>query len=175
MAAKAFAGLNLPPICKVPPVMLCNPKRPAIQTSRLRIILAKASGSSPMTGAVFTVPETSDFSNRLRMGVRRLVRPGLGRASCRELCLGKRGDTKTRNMVSVRDALNTRFDVYDNGLNQACGKNGSLCPPSMNTRKDLVRKGNSCGLVDNTGNANEMGFNPPSRNPLERPCPLRGR
>jgi hypothetical protein len=53
-------------------------------------------------------------------------------------------------MISVRDALNTRFDLLQNGLNQACGANGDLCLPSLNSRKDLVRDGtggNSCGVA----------------------------
>jgi hypothetical protein len=79
------------------------------------------------------------------------------------------------NMVSVRDALNTRFDIYDGGLNQTCGNNGSGCPPSANARKDLLKGSgggqNACGIQPN-GNTgwlvpdNAMAYLPDSTAPL---------
>ena len=53
--------------------------------------------------------------------------------------------------MPVTQALNTRFDIYDNGNSTAMrhhAPNGSLCPPSINTRKDLVRRA--------TGNGNKL-------------------
>jgi len=65
-------------------------------------------------------------------------------------------DTETGSIISVRDALNTRFGIYDQGLNNACGNNGSLCPPSMNIRKDLALDGtgNTFAKVGLTNNNN---------------------
>ena len=61
---------------------------------------------------------------------------------------------KTGVQVSVLDALNTRFDVYANGLNQACGNSNQLCPPSNNSRKDLMHKGNTSNCAFASGNGN---------------------
>ena len=52
------------------------------------------------------------------------------------------------------DALNTRFDVYANGLNQACGNSNGLCPPSANSRKDLMHTGNTGNCAFSSGNGN---------------------
>src|SRR5262249_7746178 len=62
--------------------------------------------------------------------------------------------TETGSIISVRDALNTRMGIYDQGLNNACGNTGASCPPSTNIRKDLVLNGNGnafnkVGLTNN--------------------------
>jgi hypothetical protein len=60
---------------------------------------------------------------------------------------GSTVDTETGNIISLRDALNTRFGIYDSGnLNQPCGNDGAGCPPSANIRKDLVLDGNGNNL-----------------------------
>src|SRR3546814_9557518 len=51
-------------------------------------------------------------------------------------------------MTSVSTAINTRFDIYDNGWAAGCG---GACPAAQNTGKDLVRTnaapgGNNCAL-----------------------------
>src|SRR3546814_13788751 len=51
-------------------------------------------------------------------------------------------------MSSVSTAINTRFDIYDNGWAAGCG---GACPAAQNTGKDLVRTnaapgGNNCAL-----------------------------
>jgi hypothetical protein len=60
---------------------------------------------------------------------------------------GSTVDTETGNIITLRDALNTRFGIYDSGnLNQPCGNDGAGCPPSANIRKDLVLDGNGNNL-----------------------------
>ena len=57
-------------------------------------------------------------------------------------CLEGTGvDTKTGANVSVTDALNSRFDIYDNG---SCPSPGS-CPASINSVKDVIRSANANG------------------------------
>jgi Flp pilus assembly protein TadG len=164
MHAIAFAGLDSA-ICKVPPLMLCNPNESADPDFTIANYVGKGVRLVANDGGGIYGPGNFGF---LAAG---LVTNGGNGASVLRQILGKvalaadcvHGDgvtTDPGNMVNVRDALNTRFDIYDNGLNQACGKNaaenGAQCPPSINTRKDLVQKGNgnnNCGLVAN-GNAN---------------------
>ncbi|MFA7586170.1 MAG: pilus assembly protein, partial [Novosphingobium sp.] len=64
--------------------------------------------------------------------------------------------TEPGAMMNVIRFLNTRFDIYDNA--DAAGNNcysGNMCPPSDNSRKDLVQKGtaalaqNDCQLANN--------------------------
>src|SRR3546814_1966569 len=64
-------------------------------------------------------------------------------------CVAEDGvTTAPGNMTSVSTAINTRFDIYDNGWAAGCG---GACPAAQNTGKDLVRTnaapgGNNCAL-----------------------------
>src|SRR5207248_8569410 len=61
-------------------------------------------------------------------------------------CVSATGvSTKPGASVSVTDALNTRFDIYDS--NVSC-PSGGLCAASINSTKDVVRPGNA----NNNGN-----------------------
>src|SRR3546814_6262685 len=52
-------------------------------------------------------------------------------------CVAEDGvTTAPANMTSVSTAINTRFDIYDNGWAAGCG---GACPAAQNTGKDLVR------------------------------------
>jgi Flp pilus assembly protein TadG len=158
LSAVAFAGVESA-ICKVPPLMLCNPAEATdpdftigdYAGKGIRLV-ANDGGNNVAPGNFGFLAAGLDTAG----GGAALLRKILGRANVPADCVAGDGvTTDPGNMVSVRDALNTRFDIYDNGLNQACGSNGALCPPSLNTRKDLVQKGNSCTLVNNaTGNPN---------------------
>ena len=160
MTAVAFAGLSSA-VCKVPPLMLCNPSETADPEFTIANYIGKGVRLVANDGGGNYTPGNFGFlaSGLGTTGVNgaAVLRKVLGRASLAEDCVSGDGvTTDPGNMVSVRDALNTRFDIYDNGLNQACGNDGSLCPPSINTRKDVLQKGpaNACTLVDNTGSGN---------------------
>jgi len=58
ISATAFAGLDSA-ICKVPPLMLCNPNEGSDPSFTIANSLGRASGSSPMTAAESTGQETS--------------------------------------------------------------------------------------------------------------------
>jgi hypothetical protein len=66
-------------------------------------------------------------------------------------CVATRGmPTEPGDKQSVRAAVNTRFDIYDNG-NQTCPPGGT-CSPSRNARKDLVHTNdNNCATSGNNG------------------------
>ena len=147
---QAFAGLG-EAICRVPPVMLCNPNEASDPDFTIANYIGKGVRLIANDGGGNYTPGNFGFLD---------VGQGNG-ANSLAAVLGRQGDpgdcsqgggvtTEPGNMISVRDALNTRFDMYDQGLNQACSNNGSLCPPSANSRKDLIRKNtgnNSCGFA----------------------------
>lgn len=153
----AFAGLGSA-LCKVPPVMMCNPREsadPEFTTanytgSGLRLI---ANDQGGLYGpGVFGYLETNAGNGAIATArtLGREVPPGD--------CISVDGaDVKPGQQISVLDALNTRVGVYANGLNNVCGPNDALCPPPANARIDLLRKGGSCAI----GNSGfQVGPNP---------------
>jgi hypothetical protein len=150
MNASAFAGMG-GAVCRVPPLMMCNPNESTDPNFTLanyvgkgiRLIANDGGGTYGPGNFGFLDVGAGNGASVLREQLGRLIGPGD--------CVAENGvSTQTGSIISVRDALNTRFDVYDNGVNQTCSANGSLCPPAANTRKDLVRKGTgngSCGFT----------------------------
>lgn len=146
LSARAFAGLG-EAICRVPPLMLCNPD----ETNDPDFTIANYVGKGIRLVA-------NDGGGNYGPGLFGFLEVGQGNGAIDlAMVLGRQGDPgdcaegsgvepNTGNMISVRDALNTRFDLLQNGLNQACGANGDLCLPSLNSRKDLLRDGNGCGF-----------------------------
>jgi hypothetical protein len=148
MAAGALAGLGSA-ICRVPPVMMCNPDEPeggtdteldfdadAYEGAGVRLVANDGGGG--YGPGVFGFLEVGVGSNLPEL------REAFGHTTPPGDCVAATGvDVSPGNMVSVRDSLNVRFDIYDNGsgLNTTCTANGSLCPPSANTRKDVLIAG----------------------------------
>ena len=146
----AFAGLGSA-ICKVPPVMMCNPEEAsgsldfdtfAHAGKGLRLIANDQGGYVP---GVFGYLETDAGSGASA------TRAVLGLPSPPGNCIATDGaDIKPGVQVSVLDALNTRMGVYANGLN-ICGTDGVNCPASGNSRIDLVKpnlntNGGACAI-----------------------------
>jgi Flp pilus assembly protein TadG len=155
MHAVAFAGLDSA-ICKVPPLMMCIPEESDDPDFTIADYVGKGIRLVANDGGGGYGPGNFGFlAGGLDTGGAngaKVLRQILGRSDQAGDCINADGvTTDPGNMVSVRDALNTRFDIYDNGINNpnACGTNGTLCPPSINTRKDLVQSGNACTLADN--------------------------
>ena len=142
----AFAGLGSA-ICKVPPIMMCNPREaadPEFTTANyaghgVRLI---ANDQGGLYGpGVFGYLETNAGNGAIATArtLGREVPPGD--------CISTDGaDIKPGEQISVLDALNTRVGVYANGLNNVCGPNGALCPPPANARIDLLKRGGSCAI-----------------------------
>lgn len=159
MNATAFAGLNQA-ICKVPPLMLCNPAEatdPDFTVANyigagMRLI----SDNSNTSGGTYAAGDFGFLASGLdTSGVNgaKVLRELLGQSMVPGDCVTGNGvTTDPGNMLTVRDALNTRFGIYEGGsLNNPCGNNGSSCPPSANIRQDLVLNGNGT-------TQNELGF-----------------
>ncbi|WP_309661004.1 Tad domain-containing protein [Sphingomonas sp.] len=145
ISAEAVAGLGTA-ICKSPPVMICNPAETGGNTSfdastyigkGLKLV-SVGNGSGAWVPGNFGYLDSgggSSGANGLKEALGWTTPPGN--------CIGGSGvNTKPGANVSVTDALNTRFDIYDS--NQACQSGGS-CPASINSVKDVVRSANANG------------------------------
>jgi len=148
ISATAFAGLNQA-ICKVPPVMLCNPAEstdPDFTTANyigkgIRLISNDGGGSYGPGNFGFLATNAGNGASVLAQELGASTVPGD--------CVQETGvTTDPGNMISVRDALNTRFGIY-NSVTNACGSSGSSCPPSANIRQDLVLRGKQNGKSSN--------------------------
>ena len=151
LAADAVAGLGSA-ICKVPPVMICNPQETAsIKTfdatgligAGLRLV-SVGGGNGSWAPGNFGYLDSFGGSNGAPG-----LREALGWNTPPGDCQPSNGvDTKPGASVSVTDALNTRFDIYDS--NVSC-PTGGLCGASIDSVKDVIRPanangGNSCKL-----------------------------
>ncbi len=144
--AAATAGLGSS-ICKVPPVMVCNPAEGSDPTfsanyvgKGLRLISVQNSGGNWASGNFGYIDVNGTAGNSLLA-----LKQSLAWISPPGDCLAESGiKTKPGANASVTDALNTRFDMYDSGGpgGSACPSGGS-CPPSTNTVKDVVRSSTS--------------------------------
>ncbi|HUE80068.1 MAG TPA: pilus assembly protein TadG-related protein [Sphingomicrobium sp.] len=142
--AEAIASLGSA-ICKTPPVMMCNPAEPESNTDPnfafnpnegegLRLVIG-----SPDAPGNFGFLRTEESGAK---GVAKM----LGYDNPPSGCIAVSGvDTEPGNMISVRAAFNTRFDISENG--ETTCPDGGVCSPSENSRKDLVRaSGDGCAL-----------------------------
>lgn len=151
IGAAATAGLASA-ICKVPPLMMCNPQEAGTQLT-FNPAAYKGVGIRLVEGGSGASWAPGNFG---------YLQTGLGNgASVLEYALGANappGDcmavdgvtTKPGENTSVTDAINTRFDIYENGLTNSCTT--GTCSPSPNVRKDVVRPAGSTNYGFKTGN-----------------------
>jgi Flp pilus assembly protein TadG len=147
--AEAVAGLGAS-ICKIPPLMMCNPDEgggnldfDADDYKGFGLRLVEGGGGSWAPGN-FGYLQTG-----LGAGASALEY-ALGANSPPGDCLAVDGvTTKPGENTSVTDAINTRFDIYENGLTNAC--TSGTCSPSPNVRKDVVRPAGSTNFGFKTG------------------------
>jgi Flp pilus assembly protein TadG len=142
--AQAVAGLGSA-ICKVPPVMICNPQETGGNTAfdvttligkGLRLVTV-GNGNGTWAAGNFGYLDTGGGSNGAPG-----LREALGWENPPGECSPESGiDTKPGATVTVTDALNTRFDIY---TNVSCPTGGN-CGASINSVKDVVRPNNASG------------------------------
>lgn len=164
--AEAVAGLGSA-ICKVPPLMMCNPEETAsnkdfgISGYVGRGLALVEGGRNDTTGAYDTskawgpgdfgyLQATGAGSNKLEYALGANNPPGD--------CFATDGvTTDPGEKISVVNAINTRFDIYQNGLVNDC--TGTSCSPSVNTVKDVVHTQITTGTGNGKGSAPNCGFN----------------
>lgn len=144
IGAQAVAALGSA-ICKMPPVMICNPEETGGNTSfnpsdyvgdGLRL-------TSVGNGSGTWAPGNFGYLNT-QSGVSGApgLREALGWNSPPGECVSTDGvDTKPGASVTVTDALNTRFDIY---TNVSC-PSGGTCSAAINSVKDVLRPANANG------------------------------
>lgn len=143
LSATAYAGVGQA-VCKVPPLMLCNPSETSTNTTfDVSALIGKGlrlvANDSDVKGNDYG-PGNFGFLQTNGMSGKDALRDAMGLLSTNFDCTKGDGVTTEPGIPnSVFDALNTRFDIYSNGLS-TCG-NGSLCPPSVNVGKDVVMQG----------------------------------
>lgn len=155
LGASATAGLGSA-MCNVPPVMMCNPVEnsdpgfdgPANDDPdyyvgrgvRLVSVTSSTPGAGLSPGNFGYIDVAADDSNQLLA-----LKKALGWNSPDGSCIRQTGiDTKPGANTPVTLALNTRFDIYENGGpgGGAC-PSGGTCSAAKNATKDLVRNQNS--------------------------------
>ena len=146
ISAQALASLGSA-VCKVPPLMMCNPDETNdasftvsnYLTKGLKLVQGGSGAWAPGNFGFLDHAGGSNGNTGLREDLGWNVPPG-------ECQPGDGVDTKP-GVNAVNDALNSRFDIFDT---QACVGTG-FCPPSVNVVKDLVRDpaangGNACRI-----------------------------
>jgi len=143
--AEAIASLGSA-VCRVPPVMMCNPAEPDGNKD------LTFDFNPPVGAGLRLVVATPDAPGNF--GFLRIDEPGAGGVA-EQLgydnppigCINASGGVETEpgDMQAVRAAFNSRFDISQNGSKTCPGKDG-VCSPSANSRKDLIRS-SGCGLA----------------------------
>lgn len=149
LSAKAYAGVGSA-ICKVPPVMICNPDEPVGNTDEnYGFNPTRGVGLKLITGNADAPGNFGWLEATFQNGANGLA-AALGYDTIQADCQQTDGvTTKTGMSTSVLDSLNTRFDVYANG--STCpSQYGGTCSPSRNTRKDLVCTSNDATTCNNS-------------------------
>ena len=145
ISAQAVAGLGQT-ICKVPPVMICNPQETSTTTtfSLSGLVGAGLKLVSVGNGNGSWAPGNFGYlDNGAGVNGAPGLRQALGWGTPPGDCLAQTGvNTQPGATVTVTDAVNTRFDIYDS--NQSCPTPGS-CPASIDSVKDVKRPANASG------------------------------
>jgi Flp pilus assembly protein TadG len=150
--AAAMAGMGSA-TCKVPPVMMCNPAEFTDPDFTVANYIGKGIRLVANDGGGGYGPGNFGFLDNNAGNGANIVKAALGNIAVPGDCVPGDGvTTQPGEMVSVLDALNTRFDVYANGLNNPCGANNAGCPPSANARKDVVKANTGCAFQPGNGN-----------------------
>jgi Flp pilus assembly protein TadG len=154
----AFAGLGSA-ICKLPPVFMCNPNEDSDPDFDVEDYVGKGIRLLANDGGGTYGPGNFGYLQTNAGNGAQATAETLGREEVPGDCVSTDSVvTKPGAQVSVLDALNTRFGIY-NSVNQACGNDGSLCPPSANARQDLLNKNpNNNSAITNAGF--QVGNNP---------------
>ncbi|SNT12765.1 pilus assembly protein TadG-related protein [Sphingopyxis indica] len=152
LGAMALAGLGSA-ICRVPPVMFCNPLEAIDPDFNVGSYVGKGIRLIANDGGANYAPGNFGYLETNAGNGAQATAETLGRDAIPGDCVAADGvTTKPGVQLSVLDALNTRFDIYAGNTNNPCGTDGSLCTPSANTRKDVLHRGNQNNCSYSTGN-----------------------
>ena len=153
IGAEAVAGLSSA-VCKEPPVMMCNPNSDPSSFNvsgyigKGMLLIATSGGGSYAPGNFGFLDVGAGGSDLQKL---------MGYGSPPDQCVDvSQPQTETGALTSVINEFNTRFDIYESGDSIGCFSGGK-CPPSLNSRKDVVMNDvppytkNNCGIVTGGG------------------------
>ena len=130
--ASAVAGLG-GSICKVPPLMMCNPGTAAYPSTADigKGLLLQYGGGDAYTPGNYGYLDFGPGASELK--------EALGANDDIANCIvADTLKTEPGNKASVPESLNVRFDMFQNGLTNVCAPGTGKCSPAMNTRKDVL-------------------------------------
>lgn len=151
--AEAVAGLGSA-ICKVPPLMICNPTPGTPFDASLyrgKGIRSVANQGNQWSAGGFGYLSVGGIDTPSTQEAMAFENPTF---SCQNIDTGQ---VDTGNPTPAINAVNTRFDIYDisgGTLSNCISQN--LCPAAVNVVKDVIRKPNSgCGTRNGHNNGND--------------------
>jgi Flp pilus assembly protein TadG len=145
LAATAVATLGTGAICKVPPLMICNPEED-VNTLTFDPTAYRGHGLKLEAGGGGTwAPGNYGYLNfgNGAPSVEQAIGSNLENDPC---VSGDTVTTKPGNTASVPTAVNVRFDIFDNGLINYCDASTGNCSPALDAIKDVVHPTFSAGV-----------------------------
>jgi hypothetical protein len=168
LAASARAGLGTA-ICKVPPLMICNPN-PGVtidwDAERGRGLRAVAQSGWTPGGFGYIGPQDA-ASTQIGLAFQNPV------FECQ--AINGTEDVSTGAPAPAITAINTRFDIYDMSSGSGTALAPCLsgeCPPALNVTKDVIRAGDASG--GNACKIHNNGWQLPDANRRFRPVAAMG-
>lgn len=151
--ATATAGMGSS-VCRVPPVMMCNPAVDPTQANvdsliGKGLVLKANGGGGAWAPGDFGFLDVGTGANALSKLMGYANPPG----DCVDVTAPS---TQPGAVNAVMNEFNTRFDIYDSGDSINCYSD-NLCPPSDNSRKDVVQRYNSASPPGSLSK-NDCGF-----------------
>lgn len=142
IGAEAVAGLGSA-ICKVPPLMICNPTPGTpfdASTWRGKGIRSVANQGNQWSAGGFGYLAVGGIDTPATQEAMAFENPTM---SCQNIDTGQ---VDTGNPTPAITAVNTRFDIYDygGGTLSPCVSQGA-CPAALNVTKDVVRPPSASG------------------------------
>jgi hypothetical protein len=130
-SAHAVAGYGSA-ICKVPPMMICNPQETATSaTWDPSVLIGHSLVLAPAPSSGTFAPGQFGFLTVNSSNSAALIKDGLARFPPLTECYGETATPAGGNIASADDYINTRFDIYTNGLSSLTSK--AEYAPAMNT------------------------------------------
>jgi Putative Flp pilus-assembly TadE/G-like len=175
VSARAMAGLGSA-VCNTPPLMMCNPNESggnldfdanALSGVGIALVSVGGGGGGWAPGNFGYL----DAGQSTGVGTPEL-RDALAKTNAALRCISSTGvNTSPGANTTVTDALNVRFDIYDNGYARNTCFGNPQCAPAANVFKDVIRRApvsaNSC-VFGNNNNAWKLPNQPYDPDPITR-------
>jgi len=150
--ALAVAGLGVA-ICKIPPIMICNPNEDPGGGGSFDSLAEEGNGVILKAGGNGAAWVPGNFGllalNNIILSVNQ-IRDAMGRVHPNAICFGDTVGTKPGQSTAVAQGFNVRFDIYEGPISGLTGD--EEYQPSNNPVKGLVKMGPQCSFNAGGGN-----------------------